>query len=113
MGANYKLQYNNVFIRRSSLGCFTTALNELKIVKSFRRIFILQEASNIIEAVRERGIDVKELYCAQIAPPECSCVFTDEDSGDEDAGGLVYNLIGKQLSADKEIRFPPTMGLNN
>lgn len=67
-----------------------------------RRGFTLQEALDIISGEEvEDGREIKALY---IAPPESS-VLTDEDSGDEDEGGLVDNLSGKQLLADAEIRY--------
>jgi hypothetical protein len=67
----------------------------------FRRGFTLQDALNILEANDEDGLDVEGIF---IAPPE-SAVLTDEDSGDEESGGLVDNLSGKQLLAAAEIRF--------
>ncbi len=67
----------------------------------FRRGFTLQDALNLLDANEEVGREVEQIF---IAPPE-SAVLTDEDSGDEDSGGLVDNLSGKQLLATAEIRF--------
>lgn len=41
---------------------------------------------------------------AFIAPPD-SAVQSDEDSGDEDGGGLADNLNARQLQAEAEIRY--------
>lgn len=52
-------------------------------------------------------IHEEELYDninVYIAPPEPS-ELTDEDSADEDNGGLLDNLSGRQLVSDAEIRF--------
>lgn len=43
--------------------------------------------------------NVEEIF---IEPPE-SCELTDEDSADEDEGGLVENLTSRQLSATSEV----------
>ncbi|KAG5877861.1 hypothetical protein JTB14_036437 [Gonioctena quinquepunctata] len=39
-----------------------------------------------------------------VEPPEAT-VLTDEDSGDEDSGGTIDNLSGRQLRAQAEVRF--------
>ncbi|KAK9679077.1 hypothetical protein QE152_g40308 [Popillia japonica] len=53
-------------------------------------------------AYDESDNEVSAIY---IEPPE-SNILTDEDSGDEDDGGLVDNLSRKQLCANAEIVFP-------
>ncbi|KAL3289116.1 hypothetical protein HHI36_003556 [Cryptolaemus montrouzieri] len=45
--------------------------------------------------------DVDSIF---IEPPEAD-VLTDEDSGDEDAGGMIDNLSGRQLQARAEVKF--------
>ncbi|KAG5864831.1 hypothetical protein JTB14_033773 [Gonioctena quinquepunctata] len=39
-----------------------------------------------------------------ITPPDVN-VDTDEDSGDEDGGGMIYNMTGRQLRAEAEIKL--------
>lgn len=56
---------------------------------------------NLLEENDEDGKNIEGIF---IAPPD-SAILTDEDSGDEDDGGLVDNLSGKQLLAGAEIRF--------
>ncbi|KAL3265494.1 hypothetical protein HHI36_009698 [Cryptolaemus montrouzieri] len=46
--------------------------------------------------------DVDSIF---IEPPEAD-VLTDEDSGDEDTGGMTDNLSGRQLRARAEVKFP-------
>ncbi|KAG5899499.1 hypothetical protein JTB14_015209 [Gonioctena quinquepunctata] len=45
--------------------------------------------------------DIDAIY---VEPPEAT-VLTDEDSGDEDSGGTIDNLSGRQLRAQAEVRF--------
>ncbi|KAL3285816.1 hypothetical protein HHI36_000338 [Cryptolaemus montrouzieri] len=45
--------------------------------------------------------DVDSIF---IEPPEAD-VLIDEDSGDEDAGGMSDNLSGRQLPARAEVKF--------
>ncbi|KAB0803734.1 hypothetical protein PPYR_00704 [Photinus pyralis] len=59
--------------------------------------FTLQEALEMIS----NEDNVEEIY---VEPPEAN-VLTDEDSGDEDGGGMVDNLSGPQLRAPAEVRF--------
>ncbi|KAK9687500.1 hypothetical protein QE152_g36226 [Popillia japonica] len=58
----------------------------------------LEEALNI---VYENDIDIEEIY---IEPPD-SNVLTDEDSGEEDDGGLIDNLNRQQLLAKANVRL--------
>ncbi|KAG5863730.1 hypothetical protein JTB14_013620 [Gonioctena quinquepunctata] len=62
----------------------------------FDRGFSLQEALDM--AYSE---DIDAIY---VEPPE-STVLTDGDSGDEDSGGTIDNLSGRQLRAQAEVRF--------
>lgn len=62
----------------------------------FRRGFSLQEALDI--AFSE---DIDGSY---VEPPEAN-VLTDEDSADEDSGGTIDNLSGRQLRARAEVKF--------
>lgn len=59
----------------------------------------LEESSD--EECEERRPIPDAIY---VAPPEPS-VLTDEDSGDEDAGGRIENLSSRQLLADAEVRY--------
>lgn len=61
-----------------------------------RRGFSLQEALEIAYAE-----DVSEIY---IEPPDAG-IITDEDSGEEDGGGLIDNLPDSQLRAKAEIKL--------
>jgi len=49
----------------------------------------------VVEIINNRGEDMDRIY---IEPPEAT-VLTDEDSADEDTGGLIDNLTGRQLRA--------------
>ncbi|KAG5865280.1 hypothetical protein JTB14_008176 [Gonioctena quinquepunctata] len=60
----------------------------------------LQEALDIAYA-SDSDTEVTEVF---IEPPE-SHVLTDEDSADDDEGGLADNLSSLQLTAGAEIRF--------
>ncbi|KAL3281397.1 hypothetical protein HHI36_004606 [Cryptolaemus montrouzieri] len=62
----------------------------------FKRVLTLQAALEL--AYSE---DVDSIF---IKPPEAD-VLTDEDSGDEDAGGMIDNLSGRQLRARAEVKF--------
>lgn len=46
-------------------------------------------------------IDVTDIF---IEPPDCG-ILSDEDSGEEDGGGLIDNLPGSQLRAGAELKF--------
>ncbi|KAL3287787.1 hypothetical protein HHI36_002250 [Cryptolaemus montrouzieri] len=46
----------------------------------------------------------EDVYSIFIEPPEAD-VHRDEDSGDEDAGGMIDNLSGRQLRAGAEVKF--------
>ena len=54
------------------------------------QIYSVQE---VVEIINNRGEDIDRIY---IEPPEAT-VLTDEDSADEDTGGLIDNLTGRQL----------------
>ncbi|KAG5879815.1 hypothetical protein JTB14_035893 [Gonioctena quinquepunctata] len=62
----------------------------------FNRGFSLQEALDM--AYSE---DIDAIY---VEPPEYT-VLIDGDSGDEDSGGTIDNLSGRQLRAQAEVRF--------
>ena len=62
------------------------------------RSYSLQEAIAIIE---ERDDEVAKIF---IEPPEVA-LNSDEDSADEDSGGLIDNLAGRQLRAEAEVVF--------
>lgn len=51
--------------------------------------------------VYEDDIDVREIF---IEPPDAN-VLTDEDSGEEDDGGMIDNLNRQQLSAHVDVRI--------
>jgi DNA excision repair protein ERCC-6 len=55
----------------------------------------------ILAEDEESEIDVRDVF---ITPPEGNDL-TDEDSADEDEGGLIDNLTGGQLRAEAEIRL--------
>ncbi|XP_067003927.2 uncharacterized protein [Anabrus simplex] len=61
----------------------------------------LKEVLDILEADDSEEETVKGIF---IEPPEVN-VPSDEDSGDEDGGGLVDNLTGRQLSSKAEIVY--------
>ena len=56
------------------------------------RTYSVQE---VVEIIHNHGQDIDRIY---IEPPEAT-VLTDEDSADEDTGGLINNLTGRQLRA--------------
>ncbi|KAJ8939688.1 hypothetical protein NQ318_011735 [Aromia moschata] len=60
------------------------------------RGFTLEEA---IQMAYDDDIDVHEIY---IEPPEAN-ILTDKDSGEEDGGGLLDNLSGRQLLPKAEL----------
>lgn len=66
----------------------------------FSRGFTLDEALHILLDENENLLN-ENLY---IQPPEPN-ILTDEDSADEDAGGLVDNLSGNQLRAFVDIEL--------
>ncbi|KAJ8953386.1 hypothetical protein NQ318_023503 [Aromia moschata] len=63
----------------------------------FEKGFTLEDALQMVYA---DDLDVQEIF---IESPDAN-VFTDEDSGDEEKGGLVDNLSGQQLLAGAELR---------
>lgn len=69
---------------------------QLLFLFSFRGL-TLQEAIDIVEA--DDNIQVEKIF---IEPPE-AIVNSDEDSANEDEGGLVDNLSGRQLRSQAEI----------
>lgn len=62
----------------------------------FRRGFTLDEA---IQMAYDDDIDMHEIY---IEPPDAN-ILTDEDSGEEDGGGFLDNLNGRQLLSKAEL----------
>jgi len=62
------------------------------------QIYSVQE---VVEIINNRGEDIDRIY---IEPPEAT-VLTDEDSADEDTGGLIDNLTGRQLWAGAHVVF--------
>lgn len=58
----------------------------------------LQEVLDILE---DNNDDIQDIF---IEPPDVS-QLTDEDSGDDDGGGLIDNLSGKLLTSRAEVRF--------
>ena len=63
----------------------------------FRR-YTVQEVIAILE---DRDSDITGIY---VEPPEAA-VNSDEDSADEETGGLIDNLTGRQLRAEAEVVF--------
>ncbi|KAF5278653.1 hypothetical protein FQA39_LY00695 [Lamprigera yunnana] len=63
--------------------------------------FSLSDALDIIFANDDIANQVDEVF---IEPPEAT-VDTDEDSAEEDQGGMLHNLTGRQLRAPVEIRL--------
>ncbi|KAG8232458.1 hypothetical protein J437_LFUL012104 [Ladona fulva] len=61
----------------------------------------LEEALRILAEDEDSEVEVADVF---ISPPEGN-ELTDEDSADEDKGGLVDNLTGRQLQAEAEIRL--------
>lgn len=61
----------------------------------------VEEAINLAFGEDNEGNDCVESIF--IAPPDPS-ILTDEDSGDEEDGGIIDNLSRRQLLADAEIR---------
>ena len=55
----------------------------------------VKSALDVLDAIDEEDVAVEEIF---IAPPAVS-VESDEDSGEEDGGGTVDNLSGRQLCA--------------
>ena len=51
--------------------------------------------------IENRGQEIDQIF---IEPPEAT-VLTDEDSADEDTGGLIDNLTGRQLRAGAQVNF--------
>lgn len=66
-----------------------------------RRGFTLEEALNM---VYDDDLDVREIFRE---PPD-SNVLTDEDSAEEDEGGMIDNLNRQQLSAHIEMKLHNT-----
>jgi hypothetical protein len=71
----------------------------------FRR-FTLQQA---VEMISNEDNDITGIY---IEPPE-PAVQSDEDSADEDTGGLIDNLTGRQLRSSAEVIFSDGRRLND
>ncbi|XP_068081298.1 uncharacterized protein [Anabrus simplex] len=61
----------------------------------------LSEVMDILEADDELGHQTEDIF---IEPPDGN-VDTDEDSANEDEGGMVHNLTGHQMRAAAEIRL--------
>jgi hypothetical protein len=57
--------------------------------------------AQIIEPIEDNPESVQDIY---IEPPD-PAVLSDEDSGDEDTGGLIDNLSGNQLRARAEVVY--------
>ena len=62
------------------------------------RTYSVQE---VVEIIQNCGRDIDKIF---IEPPEAT-VLTDEDSADEDTGGLIDNLTGRQLRAGADVVF--------
>ncbi|KAK5650416.1 hypothetical protein RI129_001445 [Pyrocoelia pectoralis] len=52
--------------------------------------------------IEDDDLDPDEIF---IEPPATENVLTDEDSGDEDEGGLLDNLSRRQLTVLAKVRF--------
>ena len=59
----------------------------------------LEKVLRILDEDEESQVDVTDVF---ISPPDGN-ELTDEDLADEDEGGLVDNLMGRQLRAEAEI----------
>lgn len=68
----------------------------------FRRGLTCQEAIELL--LGGDGDEMPSSVDLYIAPPD-PAILTDEDSAEEDEGGLIDNLSGRQLLADAEIKF--------
>lgn len=58
--------------------------------KLFQRGFLLSQALNMLDEGKEIQEQVEKIF---LTPPEVNA-DSDEDSADEDDGGMVYNLAG-------------------
>ncbi|KAJ8937699.1 hypothetical protein NQ314_011755 [Rhamnusium bicolor] len=67
----------------------------------FRGGLTLSEALDMVYADENIANQVDEIF---IEPPETN-VVTDEDSADEDEGGMIHNLTGRQLRAPVEVKL--------
>ncbi|XP_074029977.1 uncharacterized protein isoform X5 [Leptinotarsa decemlineata] len=63
--------------------------------------FSLSEALDMIWGDDEFQHTVDQIF---VEPPEPN-IETDEDSADEDDGGMIHNLNGRQLRAPSEIKL--------
>lgn len=75
----------------------------------FRGGLTLSEALDMVYDNDDIANQVDEIF---IEPPECN-VGTDEDSADEDEGGMVHNLTGRQLRAPVEIKLTDNTRMGN
>ncbi|KAG8274607.1 hypothetical protein J6590_104249 [Homalodisca vitripennis] len=70
----------------------------------------LRDALDILTGEHDdENNQVESIY---IGPPE-PAVLTDEESADEDEGGLIENVLGKQLMAAAEIKFTDNTIISN
>ncbi|KAJ8938653.1 hypothetical protein NQ314_011392 [Rhamnusium bicolor] len=67
----------------------------------FRGGLTLSEALDMVYSDENIANQVDEIF---IEPPETN-VETDEDSADEDEGGMIHNLTGRQLRAPVEVKL--------
>jgi hypothetical protein len=56
------------------------------------------------EILAEMECEDDDVHLIFIEPPEPN-IISDEDSADENAGGMIHNLSGRQLNAVAEVVF--------
>ncbi|XP_072399204.1 uncharacterized protein [Diabrotica undecimpunctata] len=68
----------------------------------FARRFSLAEALDMVYGDEKLAEQVDNIF---ITPPDVNGADTDEDSANEDEGGFINNLTGRQLRAQAEIQL--------
>lgn len=63
---------------------------------------------DVLDYLEDENQDLQNIF---IEPPEVS-QLTDEDSGDEDGGGLIDNISGKLLTTPAEVRVSKNISIN-
>ncbi|KAG5877348.1 hypothetical protein JTB14_005148 [Gonioctena quinquepunctata] len=93
-----------------SVGSYSVTLSEISInrpfvyynrIQSHRPGFSLSQALDMLNDDETMAEQVEDIF---ITPPDVN-VDTDEDSGDEDRGGMIYNMTGRQLRAEAGIKL--------
>ncbi|KAF5285607.1 hypothetical protein FQA39_LY16576 [Lamprigera yunnana] len=90
------------------LSIYTMGYSALPIFREYKPGFSLSDALDIIFAYDDIANQVDEVF---IEPPETT-VDTDENSAEEDQGGMFHNLTGRQLRAPVEIRLIDNTRIN-